>query len=151
MLEFHGLYIHSWVRKVVWCDFTGNETFEKMASMSLMANLVLYLRTMYNLDNVTSVNIVIIWSGFSNILPLLGALLADAYLGKYKGEKKNGGDGTIQTTIWEDVTFASSGNHTFRMTMRDQKARTDNKYLLRVDCLEFIPIENWIKDWKIEV
>jgi uncharacterized surface protein with fasciclin (FAS1) repeats len=58
----------------------------------------------------------------------------------YKGAKK--GDGTIQTTIWDEMEFDTSGNHTFRMTMRDQKARTDNKYLLRVDCLEFIPIEN---------
>ncbi|KAI9079600.1 hypothetical protein K1719_038427 [Acacia pycnantha] len=62
----------------------GNETFEKLAAMSLIANLVLYLHAQYNLDNTYSAEVFSIWSGFSNFLPLLGAYLADAYLGKYR-------------------------------------------------------------------
>lgn len=61
----------------------GNETFEKLAAMGLIANLVVYLHTQYNLDNTKSAEVFNIWSGFSNFLPLLGAYLADAYLGKY--------------------------------------------------------------------
>ncbi|XP_054779682.1 protein NRT1/ PTR FAMILY 2.8-like [Prosopis cineraria] len=61
----------------------GNETFEKLAAMSLIANLVVYLHTQYNLDNTYSAEVFSIWSGFSNFLPLLGAYVADAYLGKY--------------------------------------------------------------------
>ncbi|XP_028796575.1 protein NRT1/ PTR FAMILY 2.8-like [Neltuma alba] len=61
----------------------GNETFEKLAAMSLIANLVVYLHTQYNLDNTYSAEVFSIWSGFSNFLPLLGAYLADAHLGKY--------------------------------------------------------------------
>ncbi|KAK7395212.1 hypothetical protein VNO78_15760 [Psophocarpus tetragonolobus] len=61
----------------------GNETFEKLASMSLIANLVLYLRTQYNMDTTVSVEVFNIWSGCSNFLPLLGAYFADAYTGKF--------------------------------------------------------------------
>ncbi|CAN6723979.1 unnamed protein product [Malus baccata var. baccata] len=61
----------------------GNETFEKLASMSLIANLVVYLHTKYNLDNVVSANVFNIWSGSCNIAPLFGAFLADRYLGKF--------------------------------------------------------------------
>ncbi|XP_038881205.1 protein NRT1/ PTR FAMILY 2.8-like isoform X1 [Benincasa hispida] len=61
----------------------GNETFEKLASMSLIGNLVLYLHTMYNLDNVASAYVFQIWGGTTNFAPLAGAFLADAYLGRF--------------------------------------------------------------------
>ncbi|XP_023544027.1 protein NRT1/ PTR FAMILY 2.8-like [Cucurbita pepo subsp. pepo] len=61
----------------------GNETFEKLASMSLIANLVLYLHTMYNLDSVDSAYVFQIWSGTTNFAALAGAFLADAYLGRF--------------------------------------------------------------------
>ncbi|KAA0045149.1 protein NRT1/ PTR FAMILY 2.8-like [Cucumis melo var. makuwa] len=61
----------------------GNETFEKLASMSLIGNLVLYLHTMYNLDNVASAYVFQIWGGTTNFAPLAGAFLADTYLGRF--------------------------------------------------------------------
>ncbi|KAG6595347.1 Protein NRT1/ PTR FAMILY 2.8, partial [Cucurbita argyrosperma subsp. argyrosperma] len=61
----------------------ANETFEKLASMSLIANLILYLHTMYNLDNVDSAYVFQIWGGTTNFSPLAGAFLADAYLGRF--------------------------------------------------------------------
>lgn len=61
----------------------ANETFEKLASMSLIANIIVYLRNNYNLDGILLVNVVSIWSGSSNILSLPGALLSDAYLGRF--------------------------------------------------------------------
>lgn len=63
--------------------FEGNETFEKVAGMSLAANMVLYLHKMYNLDNVASINMLILWAAFGNILPLIGAFVADAWIGKF--------------------------------------------------------------------
>ncbi|CAM8974155.1 unnamed protein product [Rhodiola kirilowii] len=50
----------------------GNESFEKLASMSLIANITVYLRTRYNLEGVLLVNVVQIWSGTCNIMTLLG-------------------------------------------------------------------------------
>ncbi|CAM8920585.1 unnamed protein product [Rhodiola kirilowii] len=62
----------------------GNESFEKLASMSLIANITVYLHTRYNLEGVLLVNVVQIWSGTCNIMTLLGAFLSDAYLGRFK-------------------------------------------------------------------
>ncbi|XP_057436932.1 protein NRT1/ PTR FAMILY 2.8-like [Lotus japonicus] len=61
----------------------GNETFEKLASMSLIANLIVYMHTQYNIENANSVEVFNIWSGFTNFLPLVGAYVADAYVGKF--------------------------------------------------------------------
>ncbi|GMH16975.1 hypothetical protein Nepgr_018816 [Nepenthes gracilis] len=61
----------------------ANETFEKLASMSLIANITVYLNTMYNMDGILLVNVVNMWSGSSNISSLAGAFLSDAYLGRF--------------------------------------------------------------------
>ncbi|KAI4326645.1 hypothetical protein MLD38_031935 [Melastoma candidum] len=61
----------------------GNETFEKLASMSLIANITLYLRTQYNLEGIFLVNVVNIWSGSTNIATLLGAFISDSFLGRF--------------------------------------------------------------------
>lgn len=61
----------------------GNESFEKLASVSLISNMTTYLRTKYNMGGVFLVNVVSIWSGFTNITPLAGAYLADARLGRF--------------------------------------------------------------------
>ncbi|KAK9278765.1 hypothetical protein L1049_028342 [Liquidambar formosana] len=62
----------------------GNESFEKLASMSLISNMTLYLRTKYNMDGILVVNVVSIWSGSSNIATLAGAFVSDAYLGRFR-------------------------------------------------------------------
>ncbi|KAK7339727.1 hypothetical protein VNO77_20408 [Canavalia gladiata] len=66
------------VKYILW-----NETFEKVASMGLIANLIVYLRTQYNMDATVSAEVFNVWSGSTNFLPLLGAYLADAYMGKF--------------------------------------------------------------------
>eukprot|EP00258_Populus_trichocarpa_P042224 XP_024458243.1 protein NRT1/ PTR FAMILY 2.8 [Populus trichocarpa] len=62
----------------------GNESFEKLASMGLIANLTVYLQTRYNMDGIQLVNVYNIWSGSTNVTPLLGAFLSDAYLGRFR-------------------------------------------------------------------
>lgn len=52
--------------------------------MSLIGNLVVYLHTQYNLDIAVSAQVFNIWNGLTNVLPILGAYLADAHLGKFK-------------------------------------------------------------------
>ncbi|KAL3528314.1 hypothetical protein ACH5RR_007636 [Cinchona calisaya] len=61
----------------------GNESFEKLASMSLIANLTLYLHSKYNLEGIFLVNVVTIWSGSSNISSIAGAVVSDVYLGRF--------------------------------------------------------------------
>ncbi|KAM1080946.1 protein NRT1/ PTR FAMILY 2.8-like [Malus sylvestris] len=61
----------------------GNESFEKLASMSLIANITVYLNTRYNLSGIFVVNVVNIWNGTSNVVTLAGAFVSDAYLGRF--------------------------------------------------------------------
>ncbi|KAJ0232316.1 Protein NRT1/ PTR FAMILY 2.8 [Hirschfeldia incana] len=61
----------------------ANESFEKLASMSLIGNLSVYLTTKYNLGGVFLVNIINIWSGSCNFLSIPGAIVSDAYLGRF--------------------------------------------------------------------
>ena len=76
-MELMGLII------LCFCFDEANETFEKLAAMSLIANLVVYLNTKYNMDTTASAEVFNIWNGFANFLPLLGAYLADAFVGKF--------------------------------------------------------------------
>ena len=56
----------------------------------------------------------------------------------YKGQS-NKEEGIIATTIWEDITFDTSGYHTFKITMRDPQAKSSSSYMLPLDYLEFVP------------
>ncbi|CAN0903491.1 Protein NRT1/ PTR FAMILY 2.8 [Linum grandiflorum] len=62
----------------------ANESFEKLASMSLIANLTLYLQSQYNMGGVFNVTVTTIWGGTCNVASLAGAFLADAYLGRFR-------------------------------------------------------------------
>ncbi|XP_022957160.1 protein NRT1/ PTR FAMILY 2.13-like [Cucurbita moschata] len=61
----------------------GNETFERLASMGLLANFMVYLRKVYHMDQVSATSLMGLWTGVTNFLPLLGAFLSDAYAGRY--------------------------------------------------------------------
>ncbi|KAL4398700.1 hypothetical protein AHAS_Ahas01G0318100 [Arachis hypogaea] len=62
----------------------GNESFEKLASMSLISNLTMYLLTRYNLSAIFVVNVVQIWNGSSNVASIIGAFISDTYLGRFR-------------------------------------------------------------------
>ncbi|KAK7388985.1 hypothetical protein VNO78_23816 [Psophocarpus tetragonolobus] len=62
----------------------GNESFEKLASMSLISNLTVYLLTNYNLSGIFVVNVVQLWNGSSNIFSIIGAFISDTYLGRFR-------------------------------------------------------------------
>ncbi|ONK62463.1 uncharacterized protein A4U43_C07F4120, partial [Asparagus officinalis] len=59
------------------------EAFERMAFYGVASNLVVYLTTQLHEDTVSSVRNVNNWSGSVWITPILGAYLADSYLGRF--------------------------------------------------------------------
>ncbi|KAJ8764097.1 hypothetical protein K2173_005002 [Erythroxylum novogranatense] len=66
------------------CAFlVGYEAFERMAFYGIASNLVNYLTTQLHEDTVSSVRNVNNWSGSVWITPILGAYVADTYLGRY--------------------------------------------------------------------
>ncbi|CAM8962578.1 unnamed protein product [Rhodiola kirilowii] len=66
------------------CTFlVGYEVFERMAYYGIASNLVLYLTKKLHEGTVTSANNVTNWVGTVFMTPILGAYIADAYLGRY--------------------------------------------------------------------
>ncbi|GMY13568.1 Protein NRT1/ PTR FAMILY 2.9 [Fagus crenata] len=62
----------------------GNEAFEKLGTIGTLSNLMVYLTTVFNMKSVTAATLINIFSGTSNMAPLLGAFLSDSYFGRYK-------------------------------------------------------------------
>ncbi|MCL7051256.1 hypothetical protein MKW94_012564, partial [Papaver nudicaule] len=60
-----------------------NEAFEKVATYGLTANMILYLLGVYHMEVVTAAQALFLWTAISYFLPIVGALVADSYLGKY--------------------------------------------------------------------
>lgn len=60
----------------------GNECCERLAYYGMSTNLVNYLEDRLNQGNVAASNNVTNWSGTCYITPLIGAFLADSYLGR---------------------------------------------------------------------
>ncbi|MBA0879174.1 hypothetical protein Goshw_030205 [Gossypium schwendimanii] len=66
------------------CAFlVGYEAFERMAFYGIASNLVNYLTTQLHEDTVSSVRNVNNWSGSVWITPIIGAYIADTYLGRF--------------------------------------------------------------------
>ncbi|KAE9617186.1 hypothetical protein Lal_00034973 [Lupinus albus] len=57
---------------------------ERFAYIGIASNLVIYLIHVLNVPDTTAVKVVNTWSGISAIFPLLGAFIADSYLGRFK-------------------------------------------------------------------
>ncbi|KAF8402520.1 hypothetical protein HHK36_010605 [Tetracentron sinense] len=66
------------------CAFlVGYEAFERMAFYGIASNLVVYLTTQLHEDTVSSVRNVNNWSGSVWMTPILGAYIADSYVGRF--------------------------------------------------------------------
>ncbi|KAG8092799.1 hypothetical protein GUJ93_ZPchr0012g18993 [Zizania palustris] len=61
----------------------GNETCERLGTMGTTANLLVYLTTVFHMDSVRAATFINVFSGTSNLAPLLGAFLCDTFLGRY--------------------------------------------------------------------
>ncbi|KAL6221842.1 hypothetical protein ACLB2K_005234 [Fragaria x ananassa] len=62
----------------------SNETFEKVASFGLHANMILYLMHEYNMELATGTCILFLWSAATNFTPIMGAFLADSHFGRFR-------------------------------------------------------------------
>ncbi|KAL9307418.1 Protein NRT1/ PTR FAMILY 2.12 [Arabidopsis thaliana] len=62
----------------------GNETLEKLGSIGVSANFMLYLRNVFHMEPVEASNVYYLWMGLTNFAPVLGALISDAYIGRFK-------------------------------------------------------------------
>ncbi|KAH0458369.1 hypothetical protein IEQ34_013684 [Dendrobium chrysotoxum] len=61
----------------------ASEMFERVAYFGIAPNLVFYLTNQLHQGTVTSANNVTNWMGTTMMTPILGAYIADAYLGRY--------------------------------------------------------------------
>nr|XP_027192420.1 protein NRT1/ PTR FAMILY 2.8 isoform X2 [Cicer arietinum] len=95
----------------------GNESFEKLASMSLISNLTMYLLTNYNLSGLFVVNVVQIWNGSSNIASIVGAFISDTYLGRFRTLLY----GSISSLLGIMIMTLTAGIHQLRpITCKDK-------------------------------
>ncbi|WVZ68744.1 hypothetical protein U9M48_017645 [Paspalum notatum var. saurae] len=62
----------------------SNEIFEKVASFGLTSNMILYLTERYLMTSAFATIVLYFWGAFSNFLPIFGAVLADACLGRFR-------------------------------------------------------------------
>uniref|UniRef100_A0A0E0BVQ5 Uncharacterized protein n=1 Tax=Oryza glumipatula TaxID=40148 RepID=A0A0E0BVQ5_9ORYZ len=60
-----------------------NETCERLGTIGTTANLLVYLTTVFHIPSAAAATLLNVFSGTSNLAPLLGAFLCDAYLGRY--------------------------------------------------------------------
>lgn len=66
------------------CPFIlGTECCERLAYYGIATNLVTYLTTKLHEGNVAAATNVTTWQGTCYLTPLIGAILADAYWGRY--------------------------------------------------------------------
>ncbi|KAJ4711248.1 NRT1/PTR family protein 2.2 [Melia azedarach] len=62
----------------------GNETFERLATLGLSANFMVYLIREFHLSQSSAANVLNIWGGVTNFAPLIGAFISDAFAGRFK-------------------------------------------------------------------
>jgi len=63
--------------------FSANEVSERIVSASVGANLIIYLTTKYHLRNASSAIIIFVYIAAANFLPVCGAIVSDALLGRF--------------------------------------------------------------------
>ncbi|KAL2244192.1 protein NRT1/ PTR FAMILY 2.11-like [Sesamum indicum] len=62
----------------------GNETFEKLGAIGTLANLQVYLTTVFNMTRINATMLLNVFNGTTNFATLIGAYLCDTYFGRYK-------------------------------------------------------------------
>ncbi|KAF5205590.1 NRT1/ PTR FAMILY 2.11 [Thalictrum thalictroides] len=62
----------------------GNETFEKLGTIGTSSNMVVYLTTVFNMNSASATTLINVFTGTTNLTPLIGAFLSDTYFGRYK-------------------------------------------------------------------
>ncbi|KAF9617642.1 hypothetical protein IFM89_037705 [Coptis chinensis] len=66
------------------CSVIGVEISERFAFHGITSNLITYLTGPLHQSTATAAENVNVWRGVAAVLPLLGAFIADSYLGRYR-------------------------------------------------------------------
>lgn len=61
----------------------ANESLAKLASVGLIPNMILYLTKDYRVRVVKATQIMYYWLAATNFTPVVGAVIADSYLGRF--------------------------------------------------------------------
>nr|GME09621.1 protein NRT1/ PTR FAMILY 1.2-like [Ipomoea batatas] len=62
----------------------GNLALTNMATIGLAPNMILYLMREYQMDMASGSNVLYWWSAASNITPVIGAFMADSFVGRFQ-------------------------------------------------------------------
>ncbi|KAL3500559.1 hypothetical protein ACH5RR_039652 [Cinchona calisaya] len=62
----------------------ANGMLEKVVNYGIMPNMTLYLMNQYHMEMTTTSNIIFYWSAAVNFTPVLGAIFADSYVGRFR-------------------------------------------------------------------
>ncbi|XP_031117877.1 protein NRT1/ PTR FAMILY 1.2-like [Ipomoea triloba] len=62
----------------------GNLALTNMAILGLAPNMILYLMREYQMDMASGSNVLFWWSAASNITPVIGAFMADSFVGRFQ-------------------------------------------------------------------
>nr|XP_043619273.1 protein NRT1/ PTR FAMILY 1.2-like [Erigeron canadensis] len=93
----------------------ANESFERVASVGLRANMIIYLKNEYHFSTATGANIMFLWGAISGFLPTFGAFISDSHLGRFRVI----GVGSIlsligMTMLWLTAVFPTARPFTCR-------------------------------------
>lgn len=61
----------------------ANEALERVATFGVLPNMTFYLMKEYRMGVTNAQNLLFYWSSATNFLPLIGAFIADSYLGRF--------------------------------------------------------------------
>ncbi|XP_019197050.1 PREDICTED: protein NRT1/ PTR FAMILY 1.2-like [Ipomoea nil] len=62
----------------------GSYGLMNMVPIALSANMIVYLMKEYHMDMASGTNFIYIWSALSNFAPVIGAFMADSFVGRFQ-------------------------------------------------------------------
>ncbi|XP_057455947.1 protein NRT1/ PTR FAMILY 1.2-like isoform X2 [Lotus japonicus] len=119
----------------------ANESLAKLASVGLIPNMILYLTKDYRVRVVKATQIMYYWLAATNFTPVVGAVIADSYLGRFLAI----GLGSILCFLGMAVLWLTSMSPTARPppclhSTEDCQSATTSQLALLLSCFALISI-----------
>lgn len=67
----------------IFVQISANEGCERIVSAAVSANIIIYLTKDYKMGATTSAVVLFAYQAASSFLPIVGAIVSDAFLGRY--------------------------------------------------------------------